>query len=92
MTPTSTLSGTMEVPIAVLLRAAALMAAHPDLRAVQEMIVTSVQVLDAVRLGVAEIERLAQPPRNTIHTAPIPAPVVDLAEFRAARGDGAVRL
>ena len=84
----ATLSGTMDAPLTELMRAAALLAGYPELRGAQERIVTAAQVLEAVRLGVAQMERLAMQPEPA---AISPCAVVRLDDFRTLRGDPAVR-
>lgn len=84
----ATLSGAMDLPLTELMRAAAMLGAHCDQRAIQERIVAAVQVLEAVRIGVAHMEGLAARPAPA---AVSPCAVVRLDEFRAARVAPAAR-
>ncbi len=82
------LSATMDLPLTELMRAAVLLSPHPDLRAVQERIIASVQVLEATRITLQAVEHL-------VELRPIPASepavVVSLSAVRDARA-GAVQL
>jgi len=84
MTPT--LSGAMDAPLTELMRAAVLLGDDPGLRAVQERIVASVQVLEAVRIGIAAKEgaKLCPPPAAI---SPV-ATVISLEQRRAMRAVG----
>lgn len=79
----------MDTPLTVLMRVAVRIGNHPDLRAEQEQIVTAVQALEAVRIGVAQMEGA---PRRPEPAAISPCAIVDLGAARAARGGGTVRL
>ncbi len=82
----TTLSAAMDQPLTVLLRVAQRMAAHPEMRGELEMMVCAVQVLEAVRIGVARMEDLGCPPAPAaVH----PCAVVNLAAVRAARIEAA---
>ncbi|MBW6400018.1 hypothetical protein KPL78_19310 [Roseomonas sp. HJA6] len=78
-----TLYGAMDAPLTELMRAAVLLGDEPGLRAVQERIVASVQVLEAVRIGIAAREGVALcPPPAAV--SPI-ATVISLDQRRATR-------
>lgn len=81
MTPT--LSGAMDAPLTELMRAAVMLSGDPALHAIQDRIVASVQVLEAVRIGIAAKE--GAPLRPAPAALSPTATVVDLAARRSLR-------